>query len=102
MTGPLEEFNACKLYLKQMAACAFHGAADFSGIHGGVQALLRQKCNPNLSDTHCRGHLLQLSPVRAAESSMDIKRARNLMSSLYSFFIFFKLESETIECLGKK
>nr|XP_048697845.1 uncharacterized protein LOC125632943 [Caretta caretta]XP_048697846.1 uncharacterized protein LOC125632943 [Caretta caretta]XP_048697847.1 uncharacterized protein LOC125632943 [Caretta caretta]XP_048697848.1 uncharacterized protein LOC125632943 [Caretta caretta]XP_048697849.1 uncharacterized protein LOC125632943 [Caretta caretta]XP_048697851.1 uncharacterized protein LOC125632943 [Caretta caretta] len=69
-----------------MAACAFDGAANFSGRHGGVQALLREKCNPVLSYTHGRGHLLQLAQVRTAKSSKDIKKAINLMSSLYSFF----------------
>ncbi|CAM4711408.1 unnamed protein product [Lepidochelys kempii] len=85
-THILEELNACQLDPKQMAACAFDGAANFSGRHGGVQALLREKCNPNLSYTHCRGHLLQLALVQAADSSKDIKKAIKLMSSLCYFF----------------
>ncbi|XP_065434868.1 uncharacterized protein LOC135977525 [Chrysemys picta bellii] len=72
-THILEELNACQ-FPKQMAACAFDGAANFSGRHGGVQAFLREKCNPNLSYTHSRGHLLQLALVRAAESSKTLKK----------------------------
>nr|XP_048691723.1 transmembrane protein 19 isoform X1 [Caretta caretta]XP_048691724.1 transmembrane protein 19 isoform X1 [Caretta caretta]XP_048691725.1 transmembrane protein 19 isoform X1 [Caretta caretta] len=86
VTTHILELNACQLDPRQMSACEFDGAANFSGRHGGVQALLRENYNPNLSYTHCRGHLLQLALVRAAESSKDIKKAINVMSSLYSFF----------------
>ncbi|KAH1176080.1 hypothetical protein KIL84_020814 [Mauremys mutica] len=76
-THILEKLNACQLDPKQMTACTFDGAANFSGRHGGEQALFGEKCNPNLSCTHCRGHLLQLALVQAADSSKDIKKAIN-------------------------
>lgn len=82
----LHELSKSGLDATKMASCSFNGAANFSGRHGGVQALLKQKCNPHLCYTHCRGHLLQLALVRAAESSKEIKRTLNIVSSLYSFF----------------
>nr|XP_006132039.1 uncharacterized protein LOC102448506 [Pelodiscus sinensis] len=42
VTTHILEFNACQLDLKQTVACALDGAANFSGRHGGVQALLRK------------------------------------------------------------
>lgn len=85
-THILNKLSTSGLDSSKMASCSFDGAANFSGRHGGVQALLKQKCNPHLCYTHCRGHLLQLALVRAAESSKETKRAINLVSSLYSFF----------------
>ncbi|CAN7949670.1 unnamed protein product [Ixodes hexagonus] len=82
----LKELSTSGLDSTKMASCAFNGAANFSGRHGGVQALLKQQCNPHLCYTHCRAHLLQLALVRAAESSKEIKRTISLVSSLYSFF----------------
>ncbi|CAN7945744.1 unnamed protein product [Ixodes hexagonus] len=82
----LKELSTSGLDSTKMASCAFDGAANFSGRHGGVQALHKQQCNPHLCYTHCRAHLLQLALVRAAESSKEIKRTISLVSSLYSFF----------------
>nr|XP_039248008.1 uncharacterized protein LOC120325898 [Styela clava] len=82
----LKELDLWNLDPKKMVSCSFDGAANFAGKRGGVQALLRQKINPNLIFIHCRGHLLQLALVRASVLSKDISKAISLMSSMHSFF----------------
>lgn len=68
---------------EHIVAAAFDGAANMSGKHGGVQALLR-RYSPNLVFVHCRSHLLQLALVRSANSNPEVKRVIGVVNKLYA------------------
>jgi hypothetical protein len=58
--------NLCKLI-----ACSFDGASNMSGIHKGLQTLIKKNINPNIVYTHCMGHCLNLVMVDATSCCLD-------------------------------
>lgn len=69
----------------QLAAASFDGAANMSGVRGGVQALLKRSA-PSLVFVHCRSHLLQLALVKASNSVTEVKQTLASLNTLYSLF----------------
>lgn len=70
---------------KNLAAASFDGAANFSGVKKGVQALLKAY-SPNMLFIHCRSHLLQLALLRAADSVKEIKQTLSALNQLFVLF----------------
>lgn len=55
------------LSLTNIVSQAYDGAANFSGIHRGLQALIKKDA-PNSIYTHCFSHILNLTLTQAASS----------------------------------
>ena len=72
-----------KLNMTKCAAVSFDGAANFSGVHGGVQAILRES-QPTLLYVHCSAHRLQLALMHASSQCAPIKRLLASVGRLYS------------------
>lgn len=64
----------------------YDGAPVFSGVRGGVQALLQNKLARYVPYVHCFNHQLHLVVVHAMQSEPGAKRFFDLSCSLYKFF----------------
>jgi hypothetical protein len=71
------------LKAENIVCAAFDGAANMSGKHAGVQALLKSKA-ASLLFVHCRSHLLQLALVKSASQIVQIKRVLAVITKLYA------------------
>ena len=65
---------------------AMHGCSTMSGIHGGLQALVRE-ISASALYVHCMAHRLNLVLVKAATTCVPVKSFFGLLGSLYSFFV---------------
>lgn len=81
----LEILSSYELKISNTLSVSFDGAANFSGSHSGVQALLKLE-NPNLSYIHCRAHLLQLVILHASKNRPIIKKCVSLCNRIYHYF----------------
>ena len=79
----LAQFN---LNPKLIQGQAMDGCSTMSGIHGGLQALVRE-ISPSALYVHCMAHRLNLMLVKAATSCVPIKSFFGLLGRLYSFFV---------------
>ncbi|KAK0062850.1 zinc finger protein 862 [Biomphalaria pfeifferi] len=82
------EHKFCKrgLDLSKVSALSFDGASNFSGVHKGVQALIRKKFCPDAIYFQCRSHLLHLAAQRAATVCKEVKRTISILGDLYKIF----------------
>ena len=69
----------------KLAGQGYDGAATFSGIHNGVQKLVRTHAAHALY-IHCSCHRLQLASMQAAESIPVIKKVFGLRLNLWKIF----------------
>lgn len=61
------------------------GASVMSGIHKGVQAVLKDR-NPHMVHLHCMAHRLALCTSQAANGIPAIKQYQEWITSLYYYF----------------
>jgi len=73
------------LSLSNIVSQAYDGAANLSGIHNGLQALIKKDA-PQSIHTHCFSHLLNLTLTQASDSCSE---AINLFGLLDRLAIFF-------------
>ena len=62
------------------------GCSTMCGIHGGLQALVRE-ISPSALYVHCMAHRLNLMLVKTATIGIPVKSFFSLLESLYSFFV---------------
>ena len=62
------------------------GCSTMSGIHGGLQAFVRE-ISPFALYVHCMAHWLNRMLVKAATICIPVKSFFGLLESLYSFFV---------------
>ena len=68
-----------------MVAQGYDGAANMSGKHSGIQALIREAC-PSAIYIHCTSHCLNL----ALSKSADIKEIKAAVTSIFDACFYFK------------
>ena len=51
----------CIISLDKLIALGSDGAANMTGVKGGLAALLRRDVNPELVNVHCFAHRLELA-----------------------------------------
>ena len=82
----LELLAHFKLSTEFIRGQAMDGCSTMSGIHGGLQALVRE-ITPSALYVHCMAHRLNLVLVKAATTCVPVKSFFGLLGSLYSFFV---------------
>eukprot|EP00794_Sanderia_malayensis_P000080 gene80-678_t len=65
---------------------AMDGCSTMSGIHGGLQALVREIC-PSALYVHCMAHRLNLVLAKTASICVSVKSFFGLLESIHSFFV---------------
>lgn len=73
------------LSLSNIVSQAYDGAANLSGIHNGLQALIKKDA-PQSIHTHCFSHLLNLTLTQAADSCSEAINLFGLLDRLAVFF----------------
>lgn len=73
------------LSLTNIVSQAYDGAANLSGIHRGLQALIKKDA-PNSIHTHCFSHILNLTLTQAASSCPEAVNLFLLLDRLAVFF----------------
>ena len=76
---------------------AYDGASLMSGIHAGLQALIRKEV-PMASYTHCMAHRLNLALGDSIGNSIECTRFFSTLKSLASFFHSSPLRSDVLKC----
>jgi hypothetical protein len=73
-------------YLSKLCAQTYDGAAAMSGVHSGVQTIIRQRA-PHAHYNHCRSHSSNLVVVKSAQST---KFGRNFFGILEQLFVMIE------------
>lgn len=79
-----------------MRGMGFDGAATFSGHRTGVQARLCM-LSPFAIFIHCRGHMLQLACIQAANQVSLIKRVYSNLVTLWKLFYYSPKKAESLK-----
>ena len=82
----LERLKKFGLNPKFIRGQAMNGCSVMSGVHGGLQAFVRQ-ISPSALYVHCMAHRLNLMLVKASTTSVPIKSFFGLLETLYAFFV---------------
>ena len=81
---------------REMCAQGYDGAANLDGVHGGVQAIIRQHV-PEAVYVHCKAHSLNLAIGHACKEPL----VRNMLSTLQTICICIRLFSQATASLSR-
>ncbi|XP_068671129.1 zinc finger MYM-type protein 1-like [Montipora foliosa] len=76
--------NKLDLWLENISAECFDGAANMSGIRKGLATRMKE-CSPLGIYLHCYGHLLNLALQETMTENETLRNTRGTIQSLYNF-----------------
>ena len=92
----LEEYG---IIVNQMRAQCYDGAANMSGVHRRIQAIIKQRI-PQAEYIHCKANSLNLAIGHACEEPLVINMLNMLQQIAFSFDYSAKRLLAFQECLG--
>ncbi len=81
-----EELQECGIPVSNLRGQCYDGASNVSGIHAGLQALMRDH-SPTAIYTHCYAHVLNLVIV---DSMTNNRVARDFFGTLQNLYVFIE------------
>ena len=81
-----EELEECGISISMLRGQCYDGASNVSGIHAGLQALMRN-LSPTALYTHCYAHVLNLVIV---DSMTNNRVARDFFGTLQNLYVFIE------------
>lgn len=82
----VNELSKRNINLNRIIACAFDGAATFSGNISGVRQRLSDKVQREIPYVHCRAHILALALTSARNKYPYVKRVLHVIKDIYKLF----------------
>ncbi|CAF1035837.1 unnamed protein product [Adineta ricciae] len=98
LTDEIVKFlSSINVDLQNCIAMCFDGASVLSGIHSGVQALLRQQFIPRAIYVHCYAHKLNLVICDVTKAIPYLSEFYSIVNKIYTYFHKSSVTNETFK-----